>query len=58
MNLDELKKNHKTSYLADMYEKLQKDEAEVLEMAKDTNMREMAEAEEEYRGSDQSHPRF
>ena len=45
MNLDELKKNHKTAFLAEMYEKLLKEEAEVLEMAKDTSMREMAEAD-------------
>src|ERR1035437_356414 len=45
MNLDELKKNHKTAFLAEMYEKLLKEEAEVLEMAKDAGMREMAEAD-------------
>ena len=44
-NLDELKKNHKTAYLADMYEKLLRDEKEVLEMAKDASMKEMAEAD-------------
>jgi peptide chain release factor 1 len=35
MDLDQFKENHKTSYLYDMYQKLLKDEAEVLEMAKD-----------------------
>ena len=45
MNLDELKKNHKTAFLVEMYEKLLKEEAEVLEMAKDASMREMAEAD-------------
>src|ERR1039458_2581721 len=45
MNLDELKKNHKTAFLSEMYEKLLKEEAEILEMAKDASMREMAEAD-------------
>lgn len=45
MNLDELKKNHKTSYLAEMYEGLQKQEAEVRAMAQDPNMADMAEEE-------------
>ena len=46
MNLEEHKKNHKTAYLADMYEKLQKDEAELISLAqKDPSMKEMAEAE-------------
>ena len=45
MNWDELKKNHKTAFLVEMHEKLLKDEAEVLEMAKDASMREMAEAD-------------
>ncbi|MDE2188496.1 MAG: PCRF domain-containing protein [Patescibacteria group bacterium] len=44
-NLDDLKKNHKTAFLADMYEKLLKDEAETLKMAEDETMREMAEAD-------------
>ena len=45
MNLDELKKNHKTAFLAEMYEKLLKEEADILEMAKDASMREMAETD-------------
>jgi peptide chain release factor 1 len=45
MNLEELKKNHKTSYLAEIYEKLLKEEAEVLIMANDVAMKEMAEAD-------------
>ena len=44
-NLDEYKKNHKTAYLADMYVKLQKDEADLLAMAKDPSMQELAEAD-------------
>ncbi|MDP3962799.1 MAG: PCRF domain-containing protein, partial [bacterium] len=46
MNLEEHKKNHKTAYLADMYEKLQKEEAELLAMSeKDPAIKEMAQAE-------------
>jgi len=46
MNLDEHKKNHKTAYLAEMYEKLQKEEAELLAMGgKDESMKELAESE-------------
>ncbi len=45
MNLEELKKNHKTSYLAEIYEKLLKEEAEVLAMVNDISMKEMAEAD-------------
>ncbi len=45
MNIEELKKNHKTSYLAEIYEKLLKDEAEVLSMTNDPGMKEMAEAD-------------
>lgn len=46
MDLDAYKKNHKTSYLADMYQKLEHDEAELLTMAKDDpSMKEMAEAD-------------
>jgi len=45
MNWDELKKNHKTAFLVEMHEKLLKEEAEVLEMAKDSSMKEMAEAD-------------
>lgn len=35
MDAEQFKDNHKTSYLYDMYQKLLKDEADVLEMAKD-----------------------
>jgi peptide chain release factor 1 len=46
MNLDEYKKNHKTAYLADMYEKLEKEEQELLTMAKnDPSMKDLAEAD-------------
>lgn len=45
MNLEELKKNHKTSYLVEMYEALQKQEAEVRAMATDPSMAEMASEE-------------
>lgn len=46
MNLEEHKKNHKTAYLADMYEKLQKDEAELLAMSeKDPSLKELAAAD-------------
>jgi peptide chain release factor 1 len=45
MNLEEVKKNHKTSYLGDMYEKLLSDEKEVLAMSQDPNMGEMAKIE-------------
>jgi len=47
--LDEYKKNHKTAYLAEMYEKLLKDEQELLIMVKeaektgDASMKELAE---------------
>jgi peptide chain release factor 1 len=50
-NLDEYKKNHKTAYLAEMYEKLLKDEGELLVMVKeaekngDASMKELAEAD-------------
>ncbi len=44
-NLDEYKKNHKTAYLAEMYEKLQKDEVELLAMANDPSMKELADAD-------------
>lgn len=44
MNLEEYKKNHKTAYLAQMYEKLMKNEAELLSlMEKDFSMKEMKE---------------
>ena len=46
MNLDELKKDHRTSYLADMLESLARKEAEVREMlAGDETLHEMAVAE-------------
>ena len=46
MNLDEYKKNHKTAYLAEIYEKLLKDEADLLTMIeKDPSMKEMAQAD-------------
>ncbi|MDP1625168.1 MAG: PCRF domain-containing protein [bacterium] len=42
MDLAKYKQNHKTSYLADMYEKLEKDETELKAlMASDTSMAEM-----------------
>lgn len=46
MNLEEYKKNHKTAYLAEIYEKLLKDEADIFSMiAKDPSMKEMAQAD-------------
>lgn len=46
MNLEEYKKNHKTAYLAEMYEKLLKDEKELLMLSeKDPSMKELAEAD-------------
>ncbi len=46
MNLEEHKKNHKTAYLAEMYEKLEKEEAELLSMSeKDPSLKEMAQAD-------------
>lgn len=46
MNLEEHKKNHKTAYLAEMYERLIKDEADILAMVeKDPSMKEMAQAD-------------
>lgn len=46
MNLEEYKKNHKTAYLAEIYEKLLKDEAELLALVeKDPSMKEMATAD-------------
>ncbi len=46
MNLEEYKKNHKTAYLAEIYEKLLKDEADILSMVqKDSSMKEMAQAD-------------
>src|SRR3954462_10429627 len=45
MDLEALKKNQKTSYLADMYIQLEKNEAELLAMVKDPSMKELAEGE-------------
>lgn len=46
MNLEEYKKNHKTAYLAEIYEKLLKDEAELFSIIeKDPSMKEIAEAD-------------
>jgi peptide chain release factor 1 len=45
MDLEALKKNQKTSYLADMYIQLEKNEAELLSMVKDPSMKELAEGE-------------
>lgn len=46
MNLEEYKKNHKTAYLAEIYEKLLKDEAEIFSMIeKDPNMKDIAQAD-------------
>ncbi len=46
LNLEELKKNHNTSYLASVLEHLIEQEKEVLEMlVKDNSLKEMAEAE-------------
>jgi peptide chain release factor 1 len=46
MDITKYKKNHKTSYLAEMYEKLEKDEAELKAlMATDASMLEMGQAD-------------
>ncbi len=46
MDIAKYKKNHKTSYLAEMYEKLEKDEAELKAlMATDASMLEMGQAD-------------
>ena len=46
MNLEEYKKNHKTAFLADIYEKLLKDEADIFSMIeKDPSMKELAQAD-------------
>jgi len=46
LNLDELKKNHKTSYLAGILERLDKEENEIKEMLeKDISLKEMVESE-------------
>ena len=45
-DLEELKKNHNTSYLAGILERLNKEEAEVKDMlAKDENLKEMVDGE-------------
>jgi peptide chain release factor 1 len=46
MNLEELRKNHNTAYLADMYDKLLKDEQELLAlMEKDPTMKELGQGD-------------
>lgn len=46
MNLEEYKKNHKTAYLAEIYEKLLKDEADIISLSEsDPSMKEMAESD-------------
>ncbi len=46
MNLEEYKKNHKTAYLAEIYEKLLKDEADIISMVEnDPSMKEIAQAD-------------
>ena len=46
MNLEELKKNHKTSYLAGVLERLNNEEKEILEiLVKDNSLKEMANGE-------------
>jgi peptide chain release factor 1 len=45
LNLDELKKDHKTSYLAGVLERLEREEKEITEMMQDASLKEMAEAE-------------
>ena len=46
MNLEELKKNHKTSYLAGVLERLNNEEKEILEiLVKDNSLKEMANSE-------------
>lgn len=46
MNLEELKKNHTTAYLAEQYEALQKQEAELLAMAeKDPSLKELTQSD-------------
>ena len=46
MNVEELKKNHKTAYLAEMYEKLLREEQELLVlMAKDPSMKELGQGD-------------
>jgi peptide chain release factor 1 len=46
MNLEEYKKNHKTAYLAEIYEKLLKDEADILSMIEsDPSMKDLAQTD-------------
>ena len=45
LNLDELKKDHKTSYLAGVLERLEREEKEITEMMQDESLKEMAETE-------------
>jgi len=45
LNLDELKKDHKTSYLAGVLERLETEENDVREMLKDESLKEMAQTE-------------
>ena len=45
LNLEELKKNHKTSYLASVLERLEREEKDVREMLKDESLKEMAQTE-------------
>ena len=45
LNLEELKKDHKTSYLAGVLERLEREEKEITEMMQDERLKEMAEAE-------------
>lgn len=42
MDLKEYKENHKTSYLASEYERLEKEEADLVRMSEDPSMKEMA----------------
>lgn len=46
MNLEEYKKNHKTAYLAEIYEKLLRDEADLISMSeKDPTFKDMAQSD-------------
>jgi len=46
MNLEEYKKNHKTAYLAEIYEKLLKDEADIFSMIEnDPSIKDLAQAD-------------
>ncbi len=45
MDLSEYKKNHKTAFLAEMYEKLEKDEKELLSLANDPSMADLAKSD-------------